>query len=87
MKKVAMLLVLLSGVFIGGCCCSNWPVCDVYRAPCCDGSTLVETACERQARIAMQTNLNCREALEDWDYFWLNERTSRLTQWHPYVGF
>ncbi|MCL2701048.1 MAG: hypothetical protein FWE88_05075 [Phycisphaerae bacterium] len=32
------------------------------------------------------TILNLRMANEDWDYIWLMERSSMLTQWHPHVG-
>jgi hypothetical protein len=72
MKKLAMLLVLSLGLFfLSGCCCH---------------STLVETAGERQSRLALQYDLQCKMVIEDWDYLWLQERTTYLTQWHPYVG-
>lgn len=50
-------------------------------------STLVETAPERSGRIAMQNKFQMKMAVEDWDYLWLMERSSRLTQWHPTVGY
>lgn len=54
-------------------------------AGCC--STLTESAAERNTRYRDITQLNARMAVEDWDYLWLYERESMLTQWHPHAGF
>lgn len=51
------------------------------------GCTLTETASERHRRILPQKDIEARQFVEDWDYFWLQERNSQLTQWHPYVGY
>lgn len=51
------------------------------------GCTLTESAKERNRRIYGVTALNSRMLVEDWDYIWLNERSSQLTQWHPHLGY
>ncbi|RPI62219.1 MAG: hypothetical protein EHM48_04435 [Planctomycetaceae bacterium] len=51
----------------------------------CD--TLIESSQERSRRINLQNNLQMKMIVEDWDYLWLQERNSRLTQWHPYLGY
>jgi hypothetical protein len=48
--------------------------------------TLVETPQERTERYKLITDLQCKMAVEDWDYIWLYERNARTTQWHPWVG-
>jgi hypothetical protein len=50
------------------------------------GCGLVDSAQERQNRYAQITNLQFRMLVDDWDYFWLYDRNSQLTQWHPRVG-
>lgn len=54
-------------------------------AGCC--GNLIETPKERERRICLQTELQFKMLVDDWDYLWLQERASRLTQWHPYVGY
>ena len=51
------------------------------------GNTLVETWPERCDRLQLQENLEAKMIAEDWDYFWLQERCSHLSQWHPLVGY
>jgi hypothetical protein len=50
----------------------------------CDGT--VYTYEERQLRNRMIFDYNTRQAVDDWDYFWLMDRNLRGTQWHPRVG-
>jgi hypothetical protein len=50
----------------------------------CDGT--VYTYEERQLRNRMILDYNTRQAVDDWDYFWLIDRNLRGTQWHPRVG-
>ena len=40
------------------------------------------TSQERQRRYSETTNLNLRESVDDWDYFWLADRPSYLTYWN-----
>jgi len=40
----------------------------------------------RERRYAQITNLDWREAVDDWDYIWLYDHHVTLTRWHPYVG-
>ena len=49
-------------------------------------ATLVETPEERHRRIMHITDLQMKMLVEDWDYFWLYERSSGMTQWHPWAG-
>lgn len=72
MKKMALLLALFLASFAAGC----------YNS-----GNLVETGAERKGRIAMQHSLDCKQIPDDWDYLWLQERNSRLTQWHPIAGY
>jgi len=32
------------------------------------------------------TEINMRGAVDDWEYLWLYDRSTMLTQWHPHVG-
>lgn len=51
------------------------------------GCTVVETPEEHSRRLGVQLEIQMREIVEDFDYVWLFERESRLTMWHPRVGF
>jgi hypothetical protein len=48
--------------------------------------TVVETASERRRRQVHISKLQMKMLVEDWDYFWLMERNTALTQWHPWIG-
>jgi len=50
------------------------------------GCTLTETAAERRRRTYQITNLQMRMMVEDWDYIWLYDHNTQMTQWHPWVG-
>lgn len=50
------------------------------------GCTLVEDCSERNRRICGITELQMKMAVEDWDYFWLYDHSTGMTQWHPWVG-
>jgi hypothetical protein len=49
--------------------------------------TLTESAPERSRRIALQSDIQMKMLVEDWDCFWLMDKNSTLSQWHPYVGY
>ncbi|MDY6912848.1 MAG: hypothetical protein SVT52_00080 [Planctomycetota bacterium] len=51
------------------------------------GCTLMDTAEQRNRRVGQTADFQNRMLVEDWDYFWLFERNSRLTQWHPRTGY
>ncbi len=80
MKHLLILLVLVVGSVCAGCSCGGASRSE-YGCP-----TLVESRQERNTRIADICNLQARMLVEDWDYLWLAERNSYLTQWHPRVG-
>jgi hypothetical protein len=46
------------------------------------GCGLVSTYQEREQRYRAITNYNLREAVDDWDFFWLADRPSYLTYWN-----
>lgn len=50
------------------------------------GCTVTETPSQHYERIGAQWNLQMKMAVEDIDYFWLLERNSYLTEWHPRLG-
>lgn len=47
---------------------------------------MVDSSSERYRRYEQIEDINRRQLVDDWDYLWLNEKNSRLTQWHPRVG-
>lgn len=50
----------------------------------CNG--MVDTAAERHRRFNLINEFSVRQFVDDWDYIWLMEKNTRLTQWHPRVG-
>jgi hypothetical protein len=50
----------------------------------CDGT--VYSYEERMRRGRMIREYNFRQAVDDWDQFWLQDRNLRGSQWHPRVG-
>jgi len=50
------------------------------------GCGLVHTPTERSRRISQAHKYQWRMMVDDWDYLWLNERNSRMTEFHPRVG-
>lgn len=73
MKKLLIAAVLGLSALAGGCSsyCPN----------------LVESGYERHNRLQLIHNVNCRELVDDWDFFWLQDRNSYLTYWHPRVPY
>ena len=51
------------------------------------GCTLVESADERNRRIAQSIDLNMRMAVADFDAILLLDRNSRLSPWYTKVGY
>jgi len=62
-------------------------VCVVLAVSVLTGCTVTEDVGARKRRISQVNDLQMRMLTEDWDYFWLYERNTSLTQWHPRVGF
>ena len=50
------------------------------------GCGVLDDAPARARRHAQITEWNLKQAADDCDYFWLYDRSSQLTQWHPHVG-
>lgn len=48
--------------------------------------TQTETAMEHFTRLGLTLDLDSRALVEDWDYFWLMQRSSRLAKWHSRLG-
>lgn len=49
-------------------------------------SGLTDSRAERSRRIQQITELQMKMLVDDWDYLWLYERSTRNTQWHTWVG-
>ena len=49
-------------------------------------SGVVDSPSERARRYKSITNLQTRMLVDDLDYVFLYDRSSRLTFWHPQVG-
>ncbi len=49
---------------------------------CLAGCGLVDTYAEREHRYNTIIELNARQMVDDWDYFWFAERPSSLTYWY-----
>lgn len=71
MRRVSVLIILLA------------LTASIFLSGC---STLVETPEARNRRYKQITNLQMKMLVEDWDYFWMYERSSSASQWHPWVG-
>ncbi len=50
------------------------------------GCGMVDTAQERWYRTKHIYELQARMLVDDWDKFWMHERSSRLTQWQTTIG-
>jgi hypothetical protein len=49
--------------------------------------TQTETAMEHATRLGLTLDVNSRALVEDWDSFWLMERSTRLSKWHSRLGY
>lgn len=74
MKKLLVILILCSLMVTAGCGMSNRP-------------TLVDSAQEREFRIAQIDDFQMRMFTDDWDRLWLRNTNSKLTYWNVYVGY
>ena len=48
--------------------------------------TPAESASERSLRISQIHTQQWRMIVDDWDYLWLEDRSTRLTPWHVDIG-
>ena len=51
------------------------------------GCGLTDSLEERERRYSQITDLQLRMLVDDWDYVWLMDQNSNLTEFHPRVGF
>ena len=70
MRKLSILLLLC--VFISG-----------LLAGC---AGVVDSADARARRTDQIDELQTQMLVDDWDYLWLRDRSTKLTRWHPRVG-
>ncbi len=70
MKKISLLLALC---VLAGVMLSG-----------CSGT--VASGTERWRRYEQIRDINTRQLVDDWDYFWLYERSPMTTPWHVWVG-
>ncbi|MCK4601072.1 MAG: hypothetical protein KAU28_01315 [Phycisphaerae bacterium] len=68
MKKILILLVVLTGLILAGCAGS------------------IDTASERKTRIKNINAMNARMLVDDWDFFWMQDCSSQLMEWHTKFG-
>ncbi len=54
----------------------------VLLASMLGGCGLVSSYQDRERRYYFVTGYNLREAVDDWDFFWLYDRPSYLTYWN-----
>jgi hypothetical protein len=69
MRRLLMLLVVCAASYLTGCGCPS----------------TVQTADERNRRIDEMVKLQSRQIVDDWDYFWLCDKSTRLSQWDVWV--
>ena len=50
------------------------------------GCGTVDSFSERNRRYAQITGVQMRQAVDDWDTFWLMDHSTRLSQWDTRVG-
>ena len=49
-------------------------------------SGVVDTYDDRVRRYKQINNFQTRMIVDDWDYIWLYERSSNLSEWNPRIG-
>lgn len=50
------------------------------------GCTLDETRAEHGRRLLQITDVQLRMLVEDWEEFWLYDKSTTLSRWHVRVG-
>jgi len=70
MKKILLLLAVL--------------VCITTLMSGCEG--MADSYSDRMRRYKHIDDLQTRMLVDDWDYFWLYERNTYLSEWYPRVG-
>jgi len=70
MKKILLLLAVL--------------VCVTTLMSGCEG--MADSYSDRMRRYKHIDDLQTRMLVDDWDYFWLYERNTYLSEWYPRVG-
>jgi len=51
------------------------------------GCTISETPVQHSQRLRLQEDVQARQMVEDFDMFWLFDRSSRLSRWNEQLGF
>jgi hypothetical protein len=51
------------------------------------GCTPVDTVSERNRRVNQITDMQAKMFVDDWDYFWLYDENTKLSQWNPRIGY
>lgn len=90
MKNLVLLALL--AVTVVGCGQSDWvtmsdkPSRDWAIMGQTAGSGMVDSRVERDTRLDLVNCIDTAQVLDDWDYFWLYDRNSKLTQWNADLG-
>ena len=70
MRRICLLIVL----------------CACFTALLAGCSGVADSGAERYSRAKQINDLQMRMLVDDWDYFWLYDRNTYLTKYHPRVG-
>ena len=85
MKQLLILLTLLAGFVIGCNPVSMGEIATDTSRKHLDGQNgdvgLVDSKEQRWVRNSLINDINIRQMQDDWDYIWLYERNSQLTEW------
>ena len=86
MKTLCLLLALAIGMSVIGCHqTSQEAMTEGYLLRASGDNGVSDSDIQRQRRIDAINNLNKRMLVDDWDAFWLYERTSRLTYYSALI--
>ena len=87
MKTLCLLVALAIGMSVIGCHqTSQEAMSDGYLLRASGGNGVTDSDIQRQRRIDGINNLNKRMLVDDWDAFWLYERSSRLSYYSTLIS-
>lgn len=91
MKSMFLAVVMLFSAWLAGC--NPVSVAEVGRDATREvvqghnsNNGLVDGKAEREHRLGLINDIQARQLQDDWDYFWLYDRSSNLTRWQARAG-
>ena len=88
MRKLCLLVALVVSCLLIGCQ-RTAPVQatqETHLLQATGHNGLTDSDAERQRRIYNIENLNKRMMIDDWDAFWMQDKSSKLTYYDAYIG-